>query len=58
MRDNGRITMDTVRQLAVVLRDPITLSPGQIAAYRKLFPHGNTRPLMPLGARKVSRAGW
>lgn len=41
----------------VVLRDPITMAPAQIAAFRKLFPHGNTRPLMPLGARKVQRAG-
>lgn len=41
----------------VVLRAPISMAPAQIAAFRKLFPHGNTRPLMPLGARRVSRTG-
>ena len=40
----------------VVLQRPITMSAGQIAAFVRLFPHGNSRPLQPVGSRRVGRA--
>lgn len=37
----------------VVLADRITFSTAQIARFRALFPHGNTRPVQPIARRTV-----
>lgn len=39
----------------MVLKQPITLSPAQIKAFRRLFP-ANARPVQPLQGRVVSES--
>jgi len=37
----------------IVLADRISFSAAQIARFRSLFPHGNIRPVQPIGGRRV-----